>query len=90
MTLSLKSKILNPKRIAPTLIVCPLSVITNWEQQILHHFNPNQMLTYYTYHGPNRLRDVTVLRQYDIIITTYNILSQVSERSPDPDPPAAG
>jgi len=76
ITLSLKSKTLNPRRTAPTLIVCPLAVITNWEQQILHHFNPNQMLTYYTYHGPNRLRDVSQLRQYDILITTYNILSQ--------------
>ena len=73
---SLKTKAHNLKRIAPTLIVCPLSVITNWEQQILHHFNPNHMPRYYIYHGPNRVRDVAQLRQYDILITTYNILSQ--------------
>jgi SNF2 family DNA or RNA helicase len=81
LTLNLKSKVLNPKRIAPTLIVCPLSVITNWEQQVLHHFAPSQLLTHYTYHGPNRLRDCTQLRQYDIIITTYNILSQEYDAS---------
>ncbi len=61
---------------APTLIVCPLSVITNWEQQVLHHFHPAQCLTVYTYHGPNRSRDVNQLKGYDLIITTYNILSQ--------------
>jgi len=66
---------------APTLIVCPLSVITNWEQQVLHHFNPSTPLSYYTYHGPSRSRDVQALRGYDLIITTYNILAQEFEAS---------
>lgn len=48
---------------------------------MLHHFHPSQCLTYYTYHGPNRLRDVAQLKQYDLIITTYNILSQEYEVS---------
>jgi SNF2 family DNA or RNA helicase len=77
---------------APTLIVCPLSVITNWEQQVLHHFHPSHLLSYYTYHGPGRCRDVSVLRGYDLIITTYNILAQEFDASQaalglDPDAP---
>ena len=66
----------------PTLIVCPLSVITNWEQQVLHHFHPAQCLTVYTYHGTNRTRDVQQLKGYDLIITTYNILSQEVRHMP--------
>jgi SNF2 family DNA or RNA helicase len=63
-------------RQAPTLIVCPLSVITNWEEQIKEHFHPSHPLKYYTYHGPNRMRDVNQLATYDVIITTYNVISQ--------------
>ena len=83
LTLSLKrgSLATHKRQQGPTLIVAPLSVVTNWSSQILHHFHPAQCLTHYTYHGPNRLRDVHQLKQYDVIITTYNILSQEYEVS---------
>ncbi|PTB70602.1 hypothetical protein BBK36DRAFT_1107117 [Trichoderma citrinoviride] len=57
-----------------TLIICPLSTITNWEEQIKQHIAPGQ-LTYHVYHGPNRIKDLARLAQFDIVITTYGSVS---------------
>lgn len=54
-----------------TLIVCPKSVMSNWSEQIRAHVKPNA-LSVYTYHGSNRTDDVEELRQYNVILTTYN------------------
>lgn len=57
-----------------TLLVCPLSTATNWEEQIKQHIAPGQ-LSYYVYHGSNRIKDVRKLADYDLIITTYGSVS---------------
>ena len=57
-----------------TLLVCPLSTVVNWEEQIRAHIKKGA-LTYYMYHGPARTTDVKELAEYDIIITTYSILA---------------
>ncbi|KAL5594693.1 hypothetical protein BROUX41_001609 [Berkeleyomyces rouxiae] len=64
-----------------TLLVCPLSTITNWEEQIKAHIKPDG-LTYYIYHGAHRIKDVEKLADYDLILTTYgSISSELSARS---------
>ncbi|KAI8896747.1 SNF2 family N-terminal domain-containing protein [Globomyces pollinis-pini] len=65
-----------PKKLLPsksTLIVCPLSTVHNWEDQILSHSKPDT-LRVLIYHGPNRTNDSSVLAKYDVVITTYNII----------------
>ncbi|KAM7188223.1 SNF2 family N-terminal domain containing protein [Rhypophila sp. PSN 637] len=57
-----------------TLLICPLSTITNWEEQIKQHIKPGT-LSYHIYHGPNRIKDVTQLASYDLVITTYGSVS---------------
>lgn len=57
-----------------TLLVCPLSTTTNWEDQIKQHIQPLG-LTYYLYHGQNRTKDWEKLVEFDLVITTYNIAS---------------
>lgn len=57
-----------------TLLVAPLSTVANWEDQITHHIKPNT-LNCYVYHGGNRLKDINKLAAYDVIITTYSIVS---------------
>lgn len=65
----------------PTLLVCPLSTINNWEEQIKMHIKPG-MLKYYIYHGSNRIRDVDQLVDYDMVLTTYgSVASEVTARS---------
>jgi SNF2 family DNA or RNA helicase len=62
------------RNIKATLIICPLSTITNWEEQIKQHVAPGE-LSYHIYHGPNRIKDLARLASYDIIITTYGSVS---------------
>ncbi|WWC62158.1 uncharacterized protein I303_104750 [Kwoniella dejecticola CBS 10117] len=57
-----------------TLIVCPLSVLSNWEKQIGDHVAHGQ-LTFYTYHGASKDVTAKTLEQYDVIITTYNAVA---------------
>ncbi|PHH65357.1 hypothetical protein CDD81_2769 [Ophiocordyceps australis] len=57
-----------------TLIVCPLSTITNWEEQIKQHVQPEH-LSVHVYHGSNRIKDPAKLAKFDIIITTYGSVS---------------
>lgn len=64
-----------------TLMVCPLSTISNWEEQIKQHIKPGA-LTYYIYHGSNRIKDYKLLSNYDVVMTTYgSVASEVTARS---------
>lgn len=58
---------------ASTLIVCPLSVMSNWQAQIRAHIKLLR-LNVATYHGPTR-KQTAEFSQYDVVITTYNIVS---------------
>lgn len=57
-----------------TLIVCPLSTVANWEDQIAQHVIRGSVKVY-VYHGPARRSDPYFLSKYDIVLTTYNLLS---------------
>ena len=57
-----------------TLLVAPLSTLANWEEQIAAHLKP-KTLKYYVYHGSSRTSDIDELAKYDIVITTYSIVS---------------
>ncbi|KAI9641082.1 hypothetical protein NHQ30_010511 [Ciborinia camelliae] len=68
-----------------TLLVAPLSVISNWEDQIKAHIKPGA-LKYYIYHGANRIKDVQKLSEYDIVITTYgSVASEYNNRNKKKD-----
>ena len=62
-----------------TLLVAPLSTLANWEEQIRMHIKPGT-LTYNVYHGSNRSTDLDLLAGYDMIITTYAIISSEYNR----------
>lgn len=57
-----------------TLIVCPLSTVANWEEQMKQHLQPGT-LSCHVYHGPHRIKDPARLAQFDIVITTYGSVS---------------
>ncbi|ESZ98698.1 hypothetical protein SBOR_0936 [Sclerotinia borealis F-4128] len=68
-----------------TLLVAPLSVISNWEDQIKAHVQPGA-LKYYIYHGANRIKDVKKLSEYDVVITTYgSVASECNNRNKKKD-----
>ena len=45
-------------------LVCPLSVLSNWEKQIEDHVRADQ-LSSYTYHGSAKGVTANTLEQYD-------------------------
>lgn len=57
-----------------TLLICPLSTIGNWEEQVATHVQEDA-LNYYIYHGNKREQDIEKLVEYDMIITTYSVVA---------------
>ncbi|KAJ7251551.1 SNF2 family N-terminal domain-containing protein [Mycena haematopus] len=57
-----------------TLIVAPLSVLSNWEKQIDDHCLPDA-LTYYVYYGAKREISPKELQKFDVVITTYQTVA---------------
>jgi len=63
-------------KVGPTLIVAPVSVMSNWSTQIEKHVRKSQNLRVYTYHGSARKNMKSDdLEYYDVVITTYGTLS---------------
>lgn len=58
-----------------TLIIAPLSTVSNWEEQLATHVKQGVLSTY-IYHGTNREGSIDKLAEFDCIVTTYSTLSQ--------------
>lgn len=59
-----------------TLIVAPLSVMSNWSKQIEQHVTKKAALSIYTYHGAGRVKmNADEFGQYDVVITIYQTLA---------------
>jgi superfamily II DNA or RNA helicase len=56
---------------APTLVVCPTSVATNWVREVAR-FTPDLRVT--LLHGPARARAATEIADSDVVVTTYALL----------------
>jgi SWI/SNF-related matrix-associated actin-dependent regulator of chromatin subfamily A3 len=55
-----------------TLILAPVSVMSNWVQQIERHVRKENALKVLTYHGSNRKRMThREFEEYNVVITTY-------------------
>ncbi|KAH5489267.1 hypothetical protein HBI31_133910 [Parastagonospora nodorum] len=72
-----------PKMIQPlvnskaTLLVCPLSTMTNWKEQMKEHFPAGSGLKWTRYHGSERFNMSSKdLAKYDIVVTTYHIIQK--------------
>ncbi|OTA75280.1 hypothetical protein M434DRAFT_402689 [Hypoxylon sp. CO27-5] len=60
-------------RDGPTLIVAPVGVMSNWEQQIQRHVKDDQVPRVFRYHGQGKYSKSDLLK-HDIIITTFDKL----------------
>ena len=60
----------------PSLIVAPLSVMSNWSAQAEKHVHPDHVFNILIYHGATRgdLKSADFAR-YDIVITTYQTMA---------------
>ncbi|CDY22794.1 BnaA06g02830D [Brassica napus] len=60
---------------AGTLIVCPASVVRQWARELDEKVTEEAKLSVLIYHGGNRTKDPTELAKYDVVMTTYAIVS---------------
>ncbi|KAF5853212.1 hypothetical protein GGP41_001771 [Bipolaris sorokiniana] len=58
-----------------TLVVAPLALIKQWESEINTKVTKSHALKVLVHHGPNRTKSADKLNQYDVVITTYQVLA---------------
>ena len=61
-----------------TLIVAPVSVMSNWDQQIKRHVKADEQPSVFTYHGDKKA-SAQELMKYDVVITSYGKLARELE-----------
>ena len=59
------------KKTMSAMVVCPTTLMFNWENEI-KKFTPG--LTYLIHHGGDRIRNKSIFKEYDVVITTYGTL----------------
>jgi len=60
---------------AGTLVICPVAALTQWKTEIEKFCEPGTVQVV-IYHGPDRERLIPrqMLRKYDVVLTTYQVL----------------
>lgn len=58
---------------ATLVIVSSPQLLDVWVTETSHHFSPGA-LNIHIFHGQSRLKDIEVLRQHDVVLTTYATL----------------
>lgn len=74
LSLILATRVTSETESKSNLIVCPLSVLQQWCDEIRNHTAP-ACLSVYVYHGSSRTRDAAFLAKHDIVLTTYATLA---------------
>ncbi|KAG6384148.1 hypothetical protein SASPL_156051 [Salvia splendens] len=67
---------------AGTLIVCPTSVLRQWSEELFNKVTREANLSVLVYHGSGRIKDPLELAKYDVVITTYAIVSMEVPKQP--------
>ncbi|XP_050234352.1 helicase-like transcription factor CHR28 isoform X2 [Mercurialis annua] len=63
------------KPLAGTLVVCPTSVLRQWAEELDKKVTRKANISVLVYHGSNRTKDHCELAKYDVVLTTYSIVS---------------
>ncbi|KAL6206929.1 hypothetical protein ACLB2K_024175 [Fragaria x ananassa] len=81
--MSMKSLTQTKGRLAcGTLVVCPTSVLRQWAEELRSKVTEKGKLSVLVYHGGNRTRDPCELAKYDVVLTTYSIVSMEVPKQP--------
>ncbi|KAL6845449.1 hypothetical protein ACP4OV_024944 [Aristida adscensionis] len=70
---------------AGTLVVCPTSVLRQWAGELKNKVTSKANLSFLIYHGSNRTKDPVELTKYDVVLTTYSIVSMEVPKQSSPD-----
>lgn len=74
--------VVNARPAAGTLVVCPTSVLRQWADELQTKVSSKANLSYLVYHGSNRTKDPNELAKYDVVLTTYAIVSMEVPKQP--------
>lgn len=80
--LILKQKAQQPKKARrPTLIVCPMSVLGQWCDEVTSR-SASGSLRVLQYYGTDRIKEPVAIQSYDVVVTTYGVLSSEANSGP--------
>ena len=58
-----------------SVVVVPLSVLSNWEKQVKEHCSPDAIKLHIYYGTSGRAVSAERLRKYDVVVTTYQVVT---------------
>ncbi|KAE8100827.1 hypothetical protein FH972_018678 [Carpinus fangiana] len=67
---------------AGTLVVCPASVLRQWARELDEKVTDEAKLSVLIYHGGSRTKDPVELAKYDVVLTTYSIVTNEVPKQP--------
>ncbi|KAK9935783.1 hypothetical protein M0R45_022868 [Rubus argutus] len=67
---------------AGTLVVCPASVLRQWARELDEKVAEETKLSVLVYHGGSRTRNPEELAGYDVVLTTYSIVTNEVPKQP--------
>ncbi|XP_059453331.1 helicase-like transcription factor CHR28 isoform X2 [Corylus avellana] len=67
---------------AGTLVVCPASVLRQWARELDEKVTDEAKLSVLIYHGGGRTKDPVELAKYDVVLTTYSIVTNEVPKQP--------
>ncbi|GAB2275316.1 hypothetical protein Dimus_010079 [Dionaea muscipula] len=67
---------------AGTLVICPATVLRQWARELDEKAGKEAKLTVLVYHGGNRTKDPSELAKYDVVLTTYSIVTNEVQKQP--------
>uniref|UniRef100_A0A5B7BEX3 Helicase-like transcription factor CHR28 n=1 Tax=Davidia involucrata TaxID=16924 RepID=A0A5B7BEX3_DAVIN len=67
---------------AGTLVVCPASILRQWARELDDKVADEAKLSVLVYHGSNRTKDPVELAKYDVVLTTYAIVTNEVPKQP--------
>ncbi|OVA10723.1 SNF2-related [Macleaya cordata] len=72
---------------AGTLVVCPASILHQWAKELDDKVSDGAKLSVLIYHGSTRTKNPVELAKYDVVLTTYSIVTNEvpKQRAADDD-----
>ncbi|KAE8668292.1 putative protein arginine N-methyltransferase 6-like [Hibiscus syriacus] len=67
---------------AGTLVVCPASILRQWARELEDKVPEESKLSVLIYHGGSRTKDPSEFANYDVVLTTYSIITNEVPKQP--------